>query len=229
MAQNAQWAVARRETSGKGAARSLRRLGKVPGVLYGRGRETEPITIDALELKRLLAVRGASSTLLDVTVDNGTPVQALIRELQRNPLRPDDILHVDLYEVHAGEQIQLSVPIHLVGSAEGVRNEGGVLDHSLRELDIKVLPRNIPQSVDLDVAALGIGDALYVRDIQLADVEILNDPDIAICSVVAPRAVEEPVVAEEEVEGLEVEAEAEEAAEPELIRKPKAEEETEEQ
>lgn len=229
MAQNAQWVVARRETSGKGAARSLRRLGKVPGVLYGRGRETEPITIDAVELQRLLAIRGASSTLLDVTVDNGKPVQALIRELQRNPLRPEDILHVDLYEVHAGEQIQMSVPIHLEGSAEGVRNEGGVLDHSLRELDIKVLPRNIPQSVDLDVTELGIGDALYVRDIQLADVEILNDPDVAICSVVAPRAVEETVVVEEEGVEVEGEAEVDEAAEPELIRKPKAEEETEEQ
>ncbi len=228
MAQNAQLAVARRATSGKGAARSLRRLGKLPGVLYGRGRETAPITIDAMAFQRLLAKGGASSTLVDVTVDKGKPVQALIRELQRNPLRPEDILHVDLYEVHAGEQIQLSVPIHLVGSPEGVRNDGGVLDHSLRELDVKVLPRNIPQLVDLDVTALGIGDALYVRDIQVADAEILNDPDIAICSVVAPRAVEELVVAAEEGEEIEG-AEVEEAAEPELIRKPKAEEETEEQ
>jgi large subunit ribosomal protein L25 len=181
-----------------------------------------------MAFQRLLAKGGASSTLVDVTVDKGKPVQALIRELQRNPLRPEDILHVDLYEVHAGEQIQLSVPIHLVGSPEGVRNDGGVLDHSLRELDVKVLPRNIPQLVDLDVTALGIGDALYVRDIQVADAEILNDPDIAICSVVAPRAVEELVVAAEEGEEIEG-AEVEEAAEPELIRKPKAEEETEEQ
>ena len=227
MAQNVVLAVARREAGGKGAARSLRRLGKLPGVLYGRGRDTEPIVIDAMTFQRLVAKGGASSTLLDVSVDNGKPVQALIRELQRNPIRPEDILHVDLYEVHADEQIQLSVPIHLVGSPEGVRNDGGVLDHSLRELEIKVLPRNIPQAVDLDVTALAIGDAMYVRDVQLTDVEILNDPDIAICSVVAPRAIEEPVVAEEE--GVEIEAEAEEAAEPELIRKPKAEEETEEQ
>ncbi|NNG16251.1 MAG: 50S ribosomal protein L25 [Gemmatimonadales bacterium] len=227
MAQNAELAVARRETSGKEAARSLRRLGKLPGVLYGRGRETEPITIDAMAFQRLLSKGGASSKLFDISVDDGKPVQALIRELQRNPLRPEDILHVDLYEVHAGEQIQLSVPIHLEGSPAGVRNDGGVLDQALRELDIKVLPRNIPQAVDLDVTDLNIGDALYVRDIRLVDVEILNDPDIAICSVVAPRAVEEPVVAEEE--GVEIEAEVEEAAEPELIRKPKAEEETEEQ
>ena len=122
MAQNAQWVVARRETSGKGAARSLRRLGKVPGVLYGRGRETEPITIDAMELQRLLAIGGASSTLLDVTVDNGKPVQALIRELQRNPLRPEDILHVDLYEVHAGEQI---TPRSGMGFSRTVGAQGG--------------------------------------------------------------------------------------------------------
>jgi large subunit ribosomal protein L25 len=196
--------------------------------LYGRGRESEAITIDAMAFQRLLSKGGASSTLLDISVDNGKPVQALIRELQRNPLRPEDILHVDLYEVHAGEQIQLSVPIHLEGSPAGVRNDGGVLDQALRELDIKVLPRNIPQSVDLDVTDLSIGDALYVRDIQVSDIEILNDPDIAICSVVAPRAIEEPVVAEGEE--VELEAEAEEAAEPELIRKPRAEdEETEEQ
>lgn len=228
MAEHAQLAVARRATSGKGAARSLRRLGKLPGVLYGRGRETAPITIDAGAFQRLLSKGGASSTLVDISVDDGKPVQALIRELQRNPLRPEDILHVDLYEVHAGEQIQLSVPIHLVGSPEGVRNDGGVLDHALRELEVKVLPRNIPQLVDLDVTELGIGDALYVRDIQLGDVEILNDPDIAVCSVVAPRAVEEVVVAAEEGEVIEG-AEVEEAAEPELIRKPKAEEETEEE
>ncbi|HSM16699.1 MAG TPA: 50S ribosomal protein L25 [Gemmatimonadales bacterium] len=227
MSQNAQLDVARRTSSGKGAARSLRRLGQLPGVIYGRGRESLPITIEAAALQRLLARGGSSSTLFEVSIDSGEPVQTLIRELQRDPLRPEHILHIDLYEVHAGEKIELSVPIHLVGTAEGVRNEGGVLDHALRELDIKVLPRDIPKSVDLDVTALTIGDALYVRDIQLGDVEIMNDPDIAVCSVVAPRAIEEPV-AVEAAEGIEVVAEGEAAPEPELIRKPKPEEETEE-
>jgi len=227
MPQTAQLVVARRSSSGKGAARSLRRLGQLPGIIYGRGRESQSITVDAAALQRLLARGGSSSTLLEVSIDNGEPVQALIRELQRNPLRPDHILHIDLYEVHAGEKIELSVPIHLVGTAEGVRTEGGVLDQALRELDIKVLPRDIPQSVDLDVTALSIGDALYVRDIQLTDVEIMNDPNIAVCSVVAPRAIEEPVAAAA-AEGVEVVAEGEAAPEPELIRKPKPEEETEE-
>ena len=226
MAQKAQLDVSRRSASGKGAARSLRRQGQLPGILYGRGRDTQPITVDAMALQRLLIRGGASSTLVDVSIDSGEPVQALIRDLQRNPLRPDDILHVDLYEVHAGETIELSIPIHLVGTPEGVRNEGGVLDQALRELDIKVLPGDIPPAVDLDVTALTIGDALYVRDITLANAEIMNDPNIAVCSVVAPRAIEEPVAVAEE--GVEVVAEEEAAPEPELIRKPKAEEETEE-
>ncbi len=226
MAQKAQLDVSRRSASGKGAARSLRRQGQLPGILYGRGRDTQPITVDAMALQRLLIRGGASSTLVDVSIDSGEPVQALIRDLQRNPLRPDDILHIDLYEVHAGETIELSIPIHLVGTPEGVRNEGGVLDQALRELDIKVLPGDIPPAVDLDVTALTIGDALYVRDITLANAEIMNDPNIAVCSVVAPRAIEEPVAVAEE--GVEVVAEEEAAPEPELIRKPKAEEETEE-
>ncbi len=224
MAHSAELAVMRRDTTGKGAARSLRRQGMLPGVIYGRGRDSEAIVLEAAALQRLLTKVSASSTLVEVRVDDGEPVTALIRELQRNPIRPADILHVDLYEVHAGEEIELAVPIHLVGIPEGVRNAGGVLDHTLRELDIKVLPSNIPDSVELDVTALEIGDALYVRDIELQNAEILNDLEVAVCSVVAPRAIEEPTPVEGELEAIE----PEEVAEPELIRKPKPEEEPEE-
>jgi len=107
------------------------------------------------------------------------------------------------------------VPVRLIGIPDGVRNFGGVLDHVLRELEIEVLPADIPEHVDLDVTALAIGHSLFVRDLQVPKAKVLNDPDTPICTVVAPRAEEAPaaVAATEEPT----------VAEPELIRKPKAE------
>jgi large subunit ribosomal protein L25 len=103
--------------------------------------------------------------------------------------------------------------VHLVGIPDGVRNFGGVLDHSLREIEIEVLPADIPEHVELDVNALAIGHSLFVRDIKIEKARILNDPDTPVCTVVAPRTEEAPAPVEEAVA----------PAEPELIRKPKAE------
>jgi large subunit ribosomal protein L25 len=150
-------------------------------------------------------------------VDGRAPVKALIREIQRDSLRPADIIHLDLYEVRSDEEITLEVPIRLTGVPDGVRNFGGVLDHVLRDLEIEVLPADIPEHVDLDVTSLAIGHSLFVRDLQVANARILNDPDTPICTVVAPRA--------EETAAAPVEETA--TAEPELIRKPKAETEEE--
>jgi large subunit ribosomal protein L25 len=149
-----------------------------------------------------------------VSVAGRQPVRALLREVQRNPMRAQDILHLDLYEIHADEKITVGVPVHLVGIPDGVRNFGGVLDQVLRELEIEVFPGDIPESIDVDVTNLAIGHSLFVRDISVPKAEILNDPDIPVATVVAPRTEEAPPapVAEEAVE-----------AEPELIRKPKAE------
>lgn len=202
-----------RKNTGKGAARSFRREGKVPAVIYGHGREPEALVIDSAAVAKALS--GASAaTVLEVVVDGRAPIRALLREVQRNPIKAIDILHLDLYEVHADEKITVAVPVHLVGIPDGVRNFGGVLDQVLRELEIEVFPGDIPESIDVDVTNLTIGHSLFVRDIQLDKAEILNDPDIPVATVVAPRteeaapaaAVEEPTVGE-----------------PELIRKPKAE------
>ena len=217
MASTAMLEAGIRQGSGKGAARTLRREGKIPAVIYGRGRDSEALVIDATVLSKLIS-QISSSTPVEVTVADREPVRALIRDVQRNPIRPEHILHVDLYEIHAGETIQLSVPLHLEGIPEGVRNFGGVLDQSMRELEIKVLPRHIPERVDVDVSSLGIGQAIYVRDLEVPDAEILADPSVAVCSVIAPRAVEEETPAET----LE-----DEAAEPEVIGKAKDEDEVE--
>jgi large subunit ribosomal protein L25 len=216
MAQQANLQAASRTATGKGAARSLRREGKVPGVIYGHGREAEAVTIDKSALNKMLFGISAGTTILDVAVDSRPPVKALIREIQRDSLRPAEIIHLDLYEVRSDEEITLAVPIRLLGIPDGVRNFGGVLDHVLRELEVEVLPSNIPDHVDLDVTALTIGHSLFVRDVKVENAKVLNDPDTPICTVVAPRTEEAPAVVEEVA-----------TTEPELIRKPKAEDEDE--
>jgi large subunit ribosomal protein L25 len=216
MAQQANLQVATRSGTGKGAARSLRREGKVPGVIYGHGRTAEPFAIDTVALQKTLIGISAATTILDVAIDGRPPVKALIREIQRHSLRPAEIIHLDLYEVRSDEEITLQVPIRLIGVPDGVRNFGGVLDHVLRELEIEVLPSDIPEHVDLDVTALTIGHSLFVRDLKVEKARILNDPDTPICTVVAPRTEEAPAPVEEVA-----------TTEPELIRKPKAETEDE--
>jgi large subunit ribosomal protein L25 len=217
MAQQANLHAATRSDTGKGAARSLRRHGKVPGVIYGHNRTPEALAIDTAALNKMLVGVSAGTTIFDVVVDGRPAVKALIREIQRDSVRPAEILHLDLYEVQAHEKITLSIPIHLVGIPDGVRNFGGVLDHVLRELEIEVLPVDIPEHVELDVTALTIGHSLFVRDLRVEKAEILNDPDTPVCTVVAPRAEEAPPPVEEVAA----------PAEPELIRKPKAEDEVE--
>ena len=217
MAQQANLQVATRSDTGKGAARSLRRAGKVPGVIYGHNRQAEALAIDSGALTKMLIGISAGTTVLDVVVDGRPAVKALIREIQRDSVRPGEILHLDLYEVRADEKVTLAVPIHLVGIPDGVRNFGGVLDHVLRELDIEVLPADIPGHVELDVTALAIGHSLFVRDVKIEKAEILNDPDTPVCTVVAPRTEEAPAVVEEVAA----------PTEPELIRKPKPEDEGE--
>jgi large subunit ribosomal protein L25 len=213
MAQQVLLQAQRRDGTGKGAARTLRRDGKIPAVIYGHNRPPEALAVDQATFIKLLSGITAASTILDVAIDGKAPVKALIRELQRNPLRNTDVLHLDLYEVRADEKIVLEVPVHLTGTADGVRNFGGVLDQVLHKLQVRVFPADIPASIDLDVTNLAIGKSMFVRDVKVDKVEILNAGNLPVCSVVAPRAEEvaAPVAA--------VEA----PAEPELIRKPKAE------
>lgn len=202
-----------RTESGKGTARSLRRAGQIPAVIYGHNRKPETLTLEGSAFGRLLSGISSGSTVLDVTVEGQAPVKALIREIQRHPLRATDILHVDLYEVSAHEKITVEVTVHMVGTADGVRNFGGVMDQVLHRLELKVLPADIPSHIDVDVTALGIGKSIFVRDIKLPNAEILNDPRLPICSCVAPRTEEAAATPA-----------AEAGTEPELIRKAKPEE-----
>ncbi len=204
-------ATARTE-SGKSAARQLRRDGSIPAVLYGHGAAAEHLTITQMALEKALAAV-SGTTVIQIKVGDRT-ARALIREIQRHPTR-SQILHVDFLEVRAGEKLTVRPPIRLVGSPEGVRNQGGVLDQIMRELEIKVLPKDLPDHIDVDVTELTVGSSLHVSDIEVANAEILEDPSATVCTVVAPRVEAEPEAV--------VEEEEEETGEPELIRKPKEE------
>jgi large subunit ribosomal protein L25 len=217
MALNTSVIATPRTASGKGAARSLRRAGKIPAVVYGHHRVAEALALDATTFGRLLTSIGAATAMIDLTVEGREPVKALIREVQRDPVRPSNLLHVDLYEVRADEKITVEIPVHLTGIPSGVRNFAGVLDHILHKIEIEVFPGDMPDHIDLDVTALEIGGVIFVRDVTVPLAEILNDPDQAICTVVPPRVEEAPAV----------EAEAA-IAEPELIRKVKPEDDSDE-
>jgi len=212
---SANLAAKARDNSGKGVSRKLRGEGRVPAVVYGHGRDPLSLSINTRELEKLLDRIAAESTVIDLDID-GKPSRTLIREIQRHPFKRQ-ILHVDFQELVAGEKISVSVPIVLVGVPDGVRMDGGILDISMRELEIEVDPSNIPNHVEIDVTKLTIGSSVHVRDIPLPEgVEVLDDEDASVCVVSAPRAAVEETPA--------VEGEAEVAAEPEVIRAKKPDE-----
>jgi large subunit ribosomal protein L25 len=206
--------VEAREAVGKGVARKLRAAGKIPAVLYGGGRPAVPLALDPVLLQKLLhGSELGMNTLIDLKVTGHAELDGktvMVRELQRDPVR-GSFMHADLYEVDLAQRIDVEVPIHLTGKAKGVEMDGGVLDQALRELEVKCLPRAIPDEIVLDVSVLEIGDSLHVRDIPLPEgVELVSDGDLSVVSVVAPVK-EEDLVAET-AEEAEVPTVAEEAA-----------------
>jgi large subunit ribosomal protein L25 len=229
MAQTAKLAAEPRTAARKAGARALRSNGRVPAVLYGHGRAPAAVSVSGVELSRLLERIAPESTIVELSL-GGQAIKTLIREVQRHPLRPG-ILHVDFQEIHAGEKIRLEIPIHLVGTAEGVRNQGGVLDQVLRAVEVEVDPTQIPERVELDVSALLIGKSLHVSDLAIPNAKVLVDPALTVATVVPPRVEEAPVVAAaaEGVVAEAAEAAPTEPAEPELIRKRKPEEEAAEE
>jgi len=206
-----------RETTGKGAARKLRVTGHVPGVVYGHGREPQSLTINTRELDRLLAQIAGATTVVELSV-GGTTVRTLIREVQRHSFKRG-ILHIDFQELVAGERVSVSIPLRFVGTSEGVRTGGGILEEILHQVHLRLDPANIPEHIDVDISTLALGHSIHVRDLPIPEgVEILDDTGATVCVVSAPKA-----VVETPVEGAEVGA----VAEPELIRKPKDEDDEE--
>ena len=184
----------KRSATGKGAARRARAGGRVPAIVYGRGMEPVPITVDRREFVTALNTDAGMNVLLDIEVDGDTTL-ALTRELQRDPVR-GTLLHADFVKVDRTTEVEVEVPVHIVGESPGAK-EGGVLEQPLFSVHVRCLPTDVPESVDADVSSLAIGDALRVS--QLAEgraFHILNDPDEVVVNVVAP-------ISEEELEALE--------------------------
>jgi large subunit ribosomal protein L25 len=206
-------AEARTET-GKGVARKLRAAGRVPAVVYGHARQAQALSLQTRELEKLLSSISTGSTVVELTL-GGATTKTLIREVQRHPFKKQ-ILHVDFQELVAGEKVTVEIPLVFVGIPEGVRLSGALLEQILHSIEVLVDPSNIPNHIDVDVTNLAMGHSLHVSELSLpAGLEVLTEEDATVCAVVAPRAVVEETPAEGE----------EAVAEPELIRKPKEEEE----
>lgn len=205
----AQLSAIARNTTGKGAARSLRRDGRLPAIIYGHARKPLSLSVPEREFERLLERFAAENTVIELSID-GSMSRTLIREIQRHPVRRN-VLHVDFQELVAGERMVVRIPIVLQGIPEGVRTSGGILNQIMQELECRVDPLNMPGKIDVDVTNITIGHSVHVSEITAPEgVEILDEPEATICVVAAPK---------EEVEAPVATPEA--AAEPELIRKPK--------
>ena len=205
-----------RTETGKGVARKLRAAGRVPAVVYGHAREAQALSLQTRELEKLLSSISTGSTVVELSL-GGATTKTLIREVQRHPFKKQ-ILHVDFQELVAGEKVTVEIPLVFVGVPEGVRLSGALLEQILHSIEVLVDPANIPNHIDVDVTNLAMGHSLHVSELTLpAGLEVLTEEDATVCAVVAPRAVVEETPAEGE--------EAVAAAEPELIRKTKEEEE----
>lgn len=204
--------AAPRDGRGKGVARKLRATGRIPGVVYGRGRDSVPVSLDPKALEHAIQRSEAGvNTLFDLQIEGAGEAErvVLVKDLQREPAG-GWLLHADLYEVDLTATVEVEIPIHLEGTPTGVSLEAGIMDFAHRTLRVECLPGSIPDELTLDVSGLAIGDSLHVRDIAVpAGVTLRDDEDISVVSVAAPRVEEEPTV--EAAEGEEVE-EGEEAA-----------------
>ncbi|PYM88961.1 MAG: 50S ribosomal protein L25 [Candidatus Rokuibacteriota bacterium] len=209
--------VKRREGTGKGIARRLRRDGVVPAILYG-GAAPETIAVNPRDVLRIIHGREGTTQLLSLKVEgDGGARMAIIRDMQFDPVT-ERLLHVDIQEVRADRAITVRVAVHPVGEAIGVKDTNGILNLVMHEVEVSTLPINIPERIDADVSNLAIGDVLTVRDLRAPEgVRIINDPGQAVATVSPPMA--------EEVAATPEATAAVTPAEPEVLteRKPKEE------
>jgi len=215
MAEQLSLEVSRREGTGKGLARRLRREGKVPAVVYGAHKDAVAITVDRKSVSELVgkSEHGVRSIFVLKMAGTDQTRHAMIKEIQIDPISRT-MRHIDFVRVVMDEVVRLTIPIHLIGIAAGVKNTGGILDFQVRDLHVECLPGQIPDAFEVDVTPLEIHQSLRISDLKsIEGVKVLDDMDRVIVSVTVPRAevVAEPV------------AEVAVAAEPEVIKKGKTE------
>jgi len=206
--------VEKRSTNGKNEARRSRAAGRIPAVVYGAGKPNVPVTVDRKSLSDVFREGAGENTIFLLKLGGSDQSRhAMIKEMQRDPVtrRP---LHIDFVRVLMDVKITIKVPIEIVGIAKGVKTEGGILDTVTREVEIECLPGNIPAGLAVDVAELGIGDALRVSQIPAPEgVRIVENPEKIVVHVVHPAREEEAAPAAEA---------AAEPTEPEVLKKGKA-------
>jgi len=184
-----------RDKRGKGPARQLRMLGQVPAVLYSKGHSTL-YTLNPKEIDKLLQTPSGENSLITLQSETvGTPPAegeqgsrlAILKALQRSPIT-GKILHVDLFEISINDPLTLRVPVEVFGVSVGVKN-GGILQHTLRDLEIRCLPSLIPDKIRIDITLLKVGDSLHVKDVPVSEgIEIISDLNLVLVSVVAPMS-----------------------------------------
>lgn len=194
-------AASKREEKGSGVARGLRRNGQVPGVVYGSSIEPVMVSMDGLELQRLLR---SDHSLINLKIDKDER-RVVIKDVQSHPVS-GNLLHIDFLEVVAGQEISVTVPIHFVGTAKGTKM-GGIFTTLRSDIAINVLPRYMPESIEIDVNDLEIGDAVRVKDLNYENISFQDDDNELLCQVYEPKKVEETTEDEE----------ADVSAEPEVI------------
>jgi large subunit ribosomal protein L25 len=205
----------KRETRGKNEARRLRVAGRIPAVVYG-GTNKEPlaVSVDPKILSRILHSDTGVNTLIDLKVDGGVADRVLVKDFLLDPIH-HKLLHADFYRLALDKKITVTVSIHVQGEAKGVKLQGGVLDFPNRDVEIEVLPTEIPEHLEIDVTELTIGQGVRLRDLaEGAKWTPVSDPDTLLLHVVAPRAEEAPA-----------EGTAAAPVEPEVIKKGKPEKE----
>lgn len=204
----------KREKHGKGVARSLRREGMVPAVLYREGR-SQAIKLSKKDLAKLINTMSGEQAMVDLQFADGEKKLALLKDYQVDPVR-GELLHTDFFEVSLTEKVRVTVHISTLGEPIGVKRDAGILQHTLREVEIECLPDKMPGKIGVDISKLELGQSVHVRDLKFEEgIKVLTDPGDVIVTVTAPVAEVAPVA----------EAAPAEAAEPEVAKKGKKEEE----
>ncbi|RJP80379.1 MAG: 50S ribosomal protein L25 [Candidatus Zixiibacteriota bacterium] len=197
-----------RHGRGKGVAHRLRASGYIPGVFYQGQDHSIPLEINAHELQLTLK---KNPQLILLKLDDGTQHECVVRDLQREPISGRH-LHIDLLGIARGQKVTTKVAVELEGIPQGVRLQGGVLQHSIHSLNIECLPRDIPAKVTVEVSELKVGSSVHISDVQVPNVRILDDPEITIATVLAPRVEKAAATPEEAAaEGEAAEGEATES------------------
>lgn len=186
-----------RSDVGKGASRRLRRQGKVPGILYGAGKEPTAVLFDHNELILQLQHEAFYSHILTVKLE-GKEEQAVLKDLHRDPVKPK-VMHVDLQRVSANEEIRVQVPLHFLNEdvAKGVKTGGGIVTHNITEVEVACLPRDLPEFIEVDVAGLDVNESLHLSDLKLPSgvrlVELSHgaEHDLPVVGITMPRGARE--------------------------------------